>query len=374
MCRPLRPPAGRRWICTESAPYWVISERARSSRAARSGRTTVRRAVPSWSCRVAVPSGRVAMRSSRGVLSVSLTTANEAASRASAVRNIEWRGPPGGSGRGGTGLDEEDRHLHPPAPVLLDPDGSPLPLDVPEGPALGAGGGSAYAPATAELPAGSLIALYTNGLTAACGGDTGSRLHLERVLAPAERPLQELCDTAVHRMKPPRDDDAVLLLARTRALTHHQVSEWTLPADPSVVATARRLVDQQLTAWGLGEATFTTGLVISELVTNAIRYGEGPIRLRLIHDGDRLRRLDPCGRRGIRGRGASTRPAAIGTAQAEPLRRGPSPSPSRIPPRSDPRSASSRPACPARPRARCRPARRPSSRTNGTPAPAPSPR
>lgn len=89
-------------------------------------------------------------------------------------------------------------------------------------------------------------------------------------------------------MKPPRDDDAVLLLARTRALTHHQVSEWTLPADPSVVATARRLVDQQLTAWGLGEATFTTGLVISELVTNAIRYGEGPIRLRLIHDGDRL--------------------------------------------------------------------------------------
>ncbi|MFF3835472.1 SpoIIE family protein phosphatase [Streptomyces sp. NPDC002458] len=175
-----------------------------------------------------------------------------------------------------------------PAPVLLDPDGSPLPLDVPEGPALGAGGGSAYAPATAELPAGSLIALYTNGLTAACGGDAGSRPHLERVLAPAERPLQELCDAAVHRMRPSRDDDAVLLLARTRALTHHQVSEWTLPADPSVVATARRLVDQQLTAWDLGEATFTTGLVISELVTNAIRYGEGPIRLRLIHDGDRL--------------------------------------------------------------------------------------
>jgi anti-sigma regulatory factor (Ser/Thr protein kinase) len=37
-------------------------------------------------------------------------------------------------------------------------------------------------------------------------------------------------------------------------------------------------------AWGLEECAFVTELVVSELVTNAIRYGEEPIRLRLIRD------------------------------------------------------------------------------------------
>ncbi|WP_420708002.1 PAS domain-containing protein [Streptomyces sp. 142MFCol3.1] len=36
------------------------------------------------------------------------------------------------------------------------------------------------------------------------------------------------------------------------------------------------------------EVTFPAELVVSELVTNAIRYGEPPIRLRLIHDADTL--------------------------------------------------------------------------------------
>lgn len=173
-----------------------------------------------------------------------------------------------------------------PAPIVLDPDGSPVPLDVPEGPALGAGGGSAYTPATVRLPAGSLIALYTNGLAA--GDGEAARHRLERLLAPTERPLEELCDAAVQRMAPPTDDDAVLLLARTCVLPQDRVAEWTLPTDAAVVATARRMVDRQLTAWGLQEAAFTTGLVISELVTNAIRYGKEPVRLRLIHDKGRL--------------------------------------------------------------------------------------
>ncbi|BBJ45118.1 hypothetical protein SSPO_078360 [Streptomyces antimycoticus] len=36
--------------------------------------------------------------------------------------------------------------------------------------------------------------------------------------------------------------------------------------------------------WGLEKQVFTTELVVSELVTNAIRYGRPPIRLRLIRD------------------------------------------------------------------------------------------
>ncbi|MBT3164644.1 SpoIIE family protein phosphatase [Streptomyces sp. Vc74B-19] len=180
-----------------------------------------------------------------------------------------------------------------PAPILVDPDGAPLAVDVPLGPSLGAEGGAAFQPAVVQLPPGSLIAHCTNGLLGSEGDHEGdgeaTAVHrLEHVLATPSRPLQELCDTAVYRMAPSRYDDAVLLLARTDCLPPHQVADWTLPADVSVVGTARRLVGQQLTAWHLDERAFTTEIIVSELVTNAILHGEGPVRLRLIHDRERL--------------------------------------------------------------------------------------
>jgi len=55
-----------------------------------------------------------------------------------------------------------------------------------------------------------------------------------------------------------------------------------------VVAQARRYASDQLSAWRLEEAVFTTELMVSELVTNAIRYGRPPIRLRLIHHDSTL--------------------------------------------------------------------------------------
>jgi anti-sigma regulatory factor (Ser/Thr protein kinase) len=76
-----------------------------------------------------------------------------------------------------------------------------------------------------------------------------------------------------------------LLLARTRALDADQVATWHLEADPAVVAEGRRHARRQLTAWGLDDLIPTTELVVSELVTNAIRYAPtGPVRLRLIRD------------------------------------------------------------------------------------------
>ncbi|MFF0667580.1 SpoIIE family protein phosphatase [Streptomyces tendae] len=176
-----------------------------------------------------------------------------------------------------------------PAPVVIDPDGVPRTVEVPQGPPLGTGGGHVFTPAVLELAPGTLLALHTNGLTRGNGhqGDAARR-RLEHILASTTRPLQELCDTAVYHMAPSRRDDAVLLLARTRVLPPEHVADWTLPADASVVGTARRLVDRQLAAWNLDEAVYTTELVVSELVTNAIRYGKGPVRLRLIRDRGRL--------------------------------------------------------------------------------------
>jgi anti-sigma regulatory factor (Ser/Thr protein kinase) len=62
------------------------------------------------------------------------------------------------------------------------------------------------------------------------------------------------------------------------------VATGELPGDPQLVAQARKYASGQLAAWGLDEAAFVTELVVSELVTNAIRYGDAPIRLRLIRD------------------------------------------------------------------------------------------
>jgi hypothetical protein len=41
---------------------------------------------------------------------------------------------------------------------------------------------------------------------------------------------------------------------------------------------------KQLGAWGLTELAFATELIVSELVTNAVRYGDDPVVLRLIRD------------------------------------------------------------------------------------------
>jgi anti-sigma regulatory factor (Ser/Thr protein kinase) len=79
-------------------------------------------------------------------------------------------------------------------------------------------------------------------------------------------------------------DDIALLVARTRALDPDRIATWDLPADPALVSGLRGAVTRQLEDWGLHEATYAAELVLSELVTNAIRHGRGPIRVRLIHD------------------------------------------------------------------------------------------
>ncbi|WP_425540989.1 ATP-binding protein [Streptomyces coeruleorubidus] len=95
--------------------------------------------------------------------------------------------------------------------------------------------------------------------------------------------LEETCDEVLRKVRPdPPADDIVLLLARTSGFGAPQVRTWRLPMDPAAVAGARRMASGQLAGWGLAELEFPTELIVSELVTNAIRYGNAPIELRLI--------------------------------------------------------------------------------------------
>lgn len=172
-------------------------------------------------------------------------------------------------------------------PAVVNPaTGSVTFPELPAGPPLGLGG-LPFEGAELELPQDSLIALFTDGLVRGRGQDLDSRLgELRAVLTEHRRPLEELCDRAVAKLLPgPVDDDAALLLVRTRTLGSDQVAVWELAPDPEEVGRARDLVTEQAVAWGLDEdLVFTTELVVSELVTNALRYASGPIQLRLIRD------------------------------------------------------------------------------------------
>lgn len=173
---------------------------------------------------------------------------------------------------------------HPPPAVLL-PDGTVTLVELSPGPLLGVGG-LPFESTEIELPEGSLLAFYTDGLVEARDHDVGAGLdRLCQALASPVPSLDVTCDAILKALLPDsRADDVALLLARTRALHADQVAAWALPSDPAIVAAARAQTSRQLAAWGLEEAAFITELVVSELVTNAIRYGAVPIGLRLIRD------------------------------------------------------------------------------------------
>ncbi|MET8213807.1 SpoIIE family protein phosphatase [Streptomyces sp. NPDC005373] len=171
---------------------------------------------------------------------------------------------------------------HPP-PALVQPDGTvEFCEDIPPGPPLGLGG-LPFETSQRELPEGTLLALYTDGLIEAAGHDVDVGLdRLARTLADPARPLEQLGQAVVASLAPDhRTDDAALLLART--LPEDRVATWDLPVDPALVAQARALTTRQLTDWALEPLTFTTELIVSELVTNAIQHARGPMALRLIH-------------------------------------------------------------------------------------------
>ena len=58
-----------------------------------------------------------------------------------------------------------------------------------------------------------------------------------------------------------------------------------LAGDLSEVARARARTREQLQEWRLGDLAVTAELVVSELVTNALRHGTGPVWMVLHYDG-----------------------------------------------------------------------------------------
>jgi len=172
---------------------------------------------------------------------------------------------------------------HPP-PALVRPDGTVSFPDLPAGPPLGLGG-LPFETAEIHLPEHSQLVLYTDGLIEDRHRDIDESLdRLRKALAHPERTPEETCEAVLDIVAPAHpDDDLALLVARTHALDPHRIASWDLPADPALVSDVRAAAVRQLADWGLDEAAFVAELLLSELITNAIRHGAGPIRVRLIH-------------------------------------------------------------------------------------------
>ncbi|MFI8204306.1 SpoIIE family protein phosphatase [Streptomyces sp. NPDC085937] len=172
-----------------------------------------------------------------------------------------------------------------PAPAVVAPDGAVGFVDLPQGPPLGVGG-PPFEAVELSLAEGSTLVLHTDGLLAHGGdGTEADRERLRRVLERTAGELEVGCRSVVDALVPSRPhDDVALLMARTRRLAPEQVAVWELAPDPAVVADARRTAQDQLSRWGLDDLMFTTELLVSELVTNAIRHASGTVRLRLIRE------------------------------------------------------------------------------------------
>jgi len=216
------------------------------------------------------------------------------------LRTVEGTEPPHEDALSGTCLyavyDPVSRRCamasagHPP-PALVRADGSVEFVGLDPGPQLGVGG-LPFEVTEVELAPDSVLAFYTQGLFEQGEGDAAEERALFRdrlaSLGPADCDLGAAAARLVDEIVPAtRVEDVTLLFAHIRTLGKERVATWEIPADPAAVATARNLATDQLAVWGL-DLDFATEIVVSELVTNAIRYAGGPLTLRLMYDDDTL--------------------------------------------------------------------------------------
>ncbi|GAA5214374.1 ATP-binding SpoIIE family protein phosphatase [Streptomyces thinghirensis] len=171
---------------------------------------------------------------------------------------------------------------HPP-PLLTGPDGTASFLDVPTGAPLGAGV-IPYDPVDCPVPGQSRLTLYTDGLIRSrTAGLTGRMERLREAVGDGVPVDGSVCRAIIERVGGDRSDDAIVLFAGVRPLgPDGDVYVRTLPPDGKAAGQARTAVREQLVKWGLDDLVDTTELVVSELVGNALRYGNAPGELRLL--------------------------------------------------------------------------------------------
>ncbi|MEV7212044.1 SpoIIE family protein phosphatase [Kitasatospora cineracea] len=168
-------------------------------------------------------------------------------------------------------------------PVLVHPDGRGELLELPSGAPIGVGG-VPFQTKKIDVSDGSMLVLCTDGLVEVRGGDIGAGLAAlcGNLIDPKQTP-DEACDTVLNTLhSEDRQDDIALLVARFDGVPPTEVATWQLGVTELEVGRARRLVRDQLAAWQLTALAETVELLVSELVTNAVRVARSEVQLQLI--------------------------------------------------------------------------------------------
>ncbi len=199
-------------------------------------------------------------------------------------------------------------------PVLVHPDGTGELLEIPAGAPIGVGG-VPFVAKTIDVSDGSMLVLCTDGLVEVRGGDIGAGLAAlcGNLIDPRQSP-EQACDVVLDRLhSDDRKDDVALLVARFDGVAPSEVATWDLTVDQREVGRARALVREQLAAWHLESIGDTVVLLVSELVTNAVRVARDRVQLQLIRvdkllvevsdDNHNLPSLEPAEQLGETGRG-----------------------------------------------------------------------
>ncbi|MFF4437421.1 SpoIIE family protein phosphatase [Streptomyces sp. NPDC001621] len=174
---------------------------------------------------------------------------------------------------------------HIPPVLVRAEDGSSELLDLPTGAPIGVGG-VPFEAVRIRVAAGDRLVLCTDGLVEVRGSDIGEGLAAlcESAAHPAAS-MDDACDTIIRALntRGGRKDDVALLMARLNGIPDDHVAEWRLDAEPLAVPRARRLVRERLLTWCLPHAVETAELLVSEVVTNAVRHAQGDrIGLRVV--------------------------------------------------------------------------------------------
>ncbi|MFF3251371.1 SpoIIE family protein phosphatase [Actinacidiphila glaucinigra] len=174
-------------------------------------------------------------------------------------------------------------------PVLARHDGRSELLQIPKGAPIGVGG-VPFETVEIPVPDGSWLVLCTDGLVEVRGQgiDAGLAALCSNVIEPQQTP-EDVCEQILSRVhSDDRRDDVALLVANFQGIPSEDVAEWRLAMDLSDVRRARALTREQLARWGLHGLSDLTELLVSELVTNALRVASHEVSLRLMRVGKLL--------------------------------------------------------------------------------------
>ncbi|GAA1359874.1 ATP-binding SpoIIE family protein phosphatase [Streptomyces beijiangensis] len=174
---------------------------------------------------------------------------------------------------------------HIPPVLVRAADGRSELLELPTGAPIGVGG-VPFETARIAVAPGDRLVMCTDGLVEVRGEDIGVGLATlcESAAHPAAS-MDDACDTIIRSLntRGGRKDDVALLMARLNGIATEDVARWELAPEAQEAGTARRLVRAQLREWGLEEVSENAELLVSEVVTNAVRHVDGHrVGLRLV--------------------------------------------------------------------------------------------